>query len=109
MNEARFGEQLANLREVQRVRRRLLDEHDARREASDQRLEELRRVVAHEGEELALGEIAREANAAAAARVGIELPAPRAQLRANVRVEDVRLLAGPHEGMRRDQALQPGG
>src|ERR1051326_5237298 len=107
--EAGSRQQRRDLRDVQHVARRLLDEELARLELSDHRLQQVERVALQDALELGVPKVAAEPNTTAAARADLELASPGLQLRSDIDVEDVGLLSGADAGMAGKQPLHPGG
>src|ERR1051326_1577538 len=91
--EAGSRQQRRDLRDVQHVARRLLDEELARLELSDHRLQQVERVALQDALELGVPKVAAEPNTTAAARADLELASPGLQLRSDIDVEDVGLLS----------------
>ena len=86
----------------------LLDKQLLRLEIANHRLQELQRVALQDLEELVLLKITAESDATSAARVRIELMLPGPQLRTDVQVEDIGLLAGADAWVGSQQTLDPG-
>src|SRR6185369_10056500 len=98
--------ELADLGQVQGVRRRALEEELTRRQAGRQRLEQAPEVLAQPLDEVLLGEIASEPTALRG-RLSAQPEAEGAQLRPDVRLEDPGRPAGADQRMTREQPLQP--
>jgi hypothetical protein len=104
VDDARSRHELVDLREVEGVRRCLVDEQLARSYSAGDGGEEARAVGVQHREEVLLGEVAAEPDMAAR-----RLSPPGAQLGSDVSVEEAALVARAHPRVGGEQLLQPGG